>query len=132
MYRAINDYYGQEVDMITLKPLIADNVDYNLTQLNFKTISKKIEYILQLEYGHLIPSVINREWKIVQADLSQMIFSNLKHFQECSKQKLPYLKNYKLPRGIAIQQSDGRYKVVDGYHRICSVTDEKFLIIVAV
>lgn len=129
MYRTINDYYGQEVDMICLKPHVAEIVDSQLNSLKFKSLAKKLEYILQLEYGHLIPSVVNRGWYIVQTNVKELLFSNVHHFKECQKKDFRYLKNYKLPRAIVTQQPDGRYKVVDGYHRICAAGTDPFLVI---
>jgi len=132
IFKTMNDYYGEEVDIICLKPKVSEKVDLELLCLSGKNESKKMEYILELEYGHLIPTVINKNWDIVQIDQSQLIFSNQKHFEQCqSETKTKYLETYKLPRGVVSKQGDtGKYKVVDGYHRLCSVSpDQKFLVI---
>lgn len=123
-YKIGADYYGEEVQMISLNPNIARQVDILIESLRLKNITEKLEKILTLEYGHLIPSVRKKKWYVKQVNFDELYFSNEEHLEECKLdlEKQPdykkSLETYPYPRAITILNQDGKYKVIDGYHRL--------------
>ena len=128
------DYYGEEVQSIFLKPMIVHQVDQHLDNVRRISIAERLESILKLEYGHLIPSVIGREWFIKKISPNDLIFSNTEHFNQCkidNDENPNYkksLESFPYPRGICCQNPNGTYKVIDGYHRLVSIEDELLII----
>jgi len=127
-YKTGADYYGEEIQMIGITSNLAKQIENVLETLKNKNISEKIELILQLEYGHLIPSVIKRKWFVQQVSIDDMYFSNEEHYQKCKddldladqESYRQSLAEYPYPRAISILNPDGKYKVIDGYHRLVS------------
>lgn len=134
-YRIGNDYFGQEIEGIYLKPEISNKLDYYLAILMRLTDNhSRIEQILQMQFGHLIESVQNKDWNIISVNVNQLQFSNIERLTKCRKMtkegQLDYLDGYRLPRAIALKDPvTQKYRVVDGYHRICAAEHEQFLII---
>ena len=129
-----DDYYSQEVLSIVLKNEIAVRLDHHLNRMILLSDSKKIEMMLEIEYGKVLPTVQDKEWKITNLnDIDDLYFSNRSHYDKCMENDLSYLKDYKLPRALCIktQRKTGQYRVIDGYHRLCSAIKEKkaFLVI---
>lgn len=128
-----DDYHSQEVSEIKLKSEVALEIDTHLRYLINIPIKRKIEYVLTLEYGKLLPSVTNKNWLIGPVSKDDLHFSNQTHYERCSESDLSYLNGYNLPRGLCIKQSNGKYKVIDGYHRLCAAEKlgDNFLVIYA-
>lgn len=120
------DYYGEEINKITLKASVLQKLFNLLEHLRTKNISGKLEIILKLEYGHLIPSVVNKRWFVKQISPSNLYYSNSEHYAECladlekpeNSDYKQILEEYPYPRAITILNPDGKYKVIDGYHRL--------------
>ena len=125
-YQVGADYYGEEINKIHLKPILANKIANLLEHIRVRNISEKIEVILKMEYGHLIPSVMNKKWQVKQIPSDKLYYSNNDHFNECTAdltkpENASYsktLESYPYPRAITIMSPDGRYKVIDGYHRL--------------
>jgi len=127
-----DDYYSQEVSAIVLKEHVAINVDNLLNRMAMLDDSKRVELMLQIEYGKVIPLVMDREWQITTVhDVDELNFTNQHHYEECMSSDLSYLENYKLPRALCIYEGTKKYRVIDGYHRLCGAIKHKkpFLII---
>lgn len=125
-YQVGEDYYGEEIQGLTLKPQVATKIEHSLEELRIKNSTEKIEMILQMEYGRLIPSVINKKWAVSQVTPEELYYSNTEHHEQCKnnlqeEQNTEYAKTlseYPYPRGLAILNPNGKYKVIDGYHRL--------------
>ena len=125
-YQVGADYYGEEINKINLKASIGTKIDNILEHLRVRNISEKLEIILKMEYGHLIPSVVNKKWYVRQISPKNLYFSNSEHYDECladleKEDRAEYkkvLEEYPYPRAITILSPDGKYKVIDGYHRL--------------
>ena len=125
-FQCDQDYYGEEINKITLKKHYADEMANLLGGLMHKKTSERIEYILKLEYGYLIESVQNKQWELTSVPLSMLYFSNKKHYKKCvdelnedeNKAYAESLQKLMLPRGIVVRIDEDKYKVIDGYHRL--------------
>lgn len=132
-YTIGEDYYGEEINNVHLKPEIATKIEQSLEELRTKNITEKIELILKLEYGRLIPSVKNKKWHVCQVESRELHYSNQEHYAQCKfdlesdefKHYSEILKSYPYPRALTILNPDGQYKVIDGYHRLVGCSDDQ-------
>lgn len=119
-YFITDDYHSQEISAICLKDNVAQAVDQCLSQMVLLSDTKRIELMLDLEYGKIISSAYDKEWLITHVDVEDLHFSNSAHYERCMLDDMTYMKGYKLPRGLCILMPNGKYRVIDGYHRICA------------
>jgi len=132
-YHLDQDYYGEEVSQITLKSPLAEELSRALSGLQHKSSTERIEYVLKMEYGYLIPSVKGRKWYVVQIAKGDLYFSNQEHYEKCvaelqqeeSKEYTQSLLELKYPRAITARVEPHKYKVIDGYHRLAGSGTEK-------
>jgi hypothetical protein len=122
-------YYGDEICGVTMSPpegLIKTLCDFVL----LKESSRKIEYILNLEYNKVLPECKDREWEIkeIQRDLIHM--GSEDHANRVKNEDLSMYKNWNLPCGIVIKQGK-KYRLIDGYHRMTASTKDKVKVVVA-
>jgi len=120
-YHLTDDYYSQDVSSITLKPHIAEEIDRCLRQMVTLKDNRKIESILELEFGRVLPEIQNKEWRIAQVPADSLRFTNQALYNKCADEDLTYLDSYKLPRGLCIAEPTATYRVIDGYHRLAAV-----------
>jgi len=121
-YHLMDDYWSQEVSAVTLRKDIADNLSKCLLHMNSLDNSKKIEYMLELEYGKVLPELVNGTWMAATVPIDKLYYTNPTLHEECvDKAPIPYLEFYRLPRGLCVRERDAngyRYRVVDGYARL--------------
>lgn len=123
-----NGYYGQEVGSVTLydEHSVYSDID---KMLNLKSDTKKIEFVLTLEYGYILEDLNNRTYSIESIKKSDLIFGQREYVKRVQRQSY-YDEYYKSPRGIVIPQED-KYRLIDGYHRCLSHDGTKLKVIVA-
>jgi hypothetical protein len=118
-YNLMDDYWSQDVSTVKLKKNVADSLSKALFSLNKLSLNKKIEYLLKIEYGKLLPGVLDKIWRVTQVPVSQLYYSNPQLHEQCVKKgPLEFLDKYKLPRGLCIVEQPDKYKVIDGYARL--------------
>lgn len=115
-------YYGQELDSIILENDIAKNVTeqiYNFLRL--ESINDRIEYLLVLEYDHVLDDLVNKKWKIIEVDKEDIEIPNLQHYKNVPNLGFYSDSNYTDIRCI-IRETGAKmgkpYKLTDGYHRL--------------
>lgn len=116
----IGGYYGEEIGDITIKGPISDEIEkefWNVFALN--SLKEKVEYLLKLEYGKILPELSNSNYESMVIDKSDIIFGSKGHINQVSKKNLDFYsdRNYSGIRGIVIKSGD-KWRVIDGYHRI--------------
>ena len=82
-YRAINDYYGTEIEVVLLNPKLAEILDWHFYMLRGRSDAARIEYTLLTEYGRLLPTIANKKWYIGEVDYTELEFSNPIHLEKC-------------------------------------------------
>lgn len=113
-------YYGQETGDITIKEAIADKIEAELwTVFSLPTLKEKIEYLLKVEYGKVLPELSNCTYESILIDKDDVIFGVEKHLHKVMRKDLDFYsdKNYSGIRGIVVKSGD-KWRIVDGYHRI--------------
>ena len=126
-------YYGQETGDVTIKESIADKIEEELlTVFALPTLKEKIEYLLKVEYGKVLPELSNCSYESIVIDKDDIIFGTEKHLDKVMKKDLDFYsdKNYSGFRGIVVKSGE-KWRVIDGYHRIFSTKFPKVKVLVA-
>lgn len=113
-------YYGQETGDVTIKEAIADKIEADLwTVFALPTLKEKIEYLLKVEYGKVLPELSNCSYESIVIDKDDVVFGVEKHLNKVMKKDLDFYadRNYSGIRGIVVKSGD-KWRIVDGYHRI--------------
>lgn len=126
-------YYGQEVGDVKIKESIADKIEEELlTVFSLPSLKEKIEYLLKVEYGKILPEIVDSTYEYIVIDKDEIIFGVEKHLNKVMKKDLDFYsdKNYNGIRGIVVKSGD-KWRVIDGYHRIFSTKWPKVKVLVA-
>ena len=126
-------YYGQETGDVTIKKSIADKIEEELlTVFALPTLKEKIEYLLKVEYGKVLPELSNCSYESIVIDKEDVIFGVEKHLNKVMKKDLDFYsdKNYSGIRGIVVKSGD-KWRIVDGYHRIFTTKFPRLKVLVA-
>lgn len=118
-------YYGEEVNGVVFSEIksLEEKVE-RVLELN--TIKEKIDYILLLEYGHILPELKDKNYALIDISKGDVIFGSEGHYHKISNEDLSHYseKEYSGIRGIVLPKGD-KYRLIDGYHRMYSANDKK-------
>jgi hypothetical protein len=126
-------YYGEEIDDIILEDFIARKIENELEEaFNIIELTDRIEYLLILEYGELLPSLKGCEYSVETVERDSIIFGSDEHYRKVNSKNLEHYsdKNYQGIRGIALKKGD-KLKLIDGYHRSSTSEDRSIKILIA-
>jgi hypothetical protein len=119
-------YYGEEIDGVFLvNQSIIDEVKKGLFIDN---INNRVKYLLKLEYGHLLPDLINKDYRVKLINKKDILFGNEEYYKKIDIKDY-YNGDYLGIRCVVIKKGD-KYKLIDGYNRLVSTKKEKVLAIV--
>lgn len=124
-------YYGQEIGNISLDSVYADKLSQKINEsMVIDNVKDRVEYLLNLEYGYILPELLDKEYKILTINKSDIIFRNENHLKNVSTKELEFYSdiNYNGIRGI-VTKKEGKYRVIDGYNRL-SKTSKKSVIVI--
>jgi hypothetical protein len=125
----IGGYYGQETDGFIMDPSIFSKISSQIDFLyTLQSMSDKLKYVIELEYGHLTDTVKDSDFEIIsiyKTDIDNKSI-NKNHLFNVKQEDLSHYNRgvYNLPRGIVKKVSSG-YSIIDGYHRIEAISDRK-------
>jgi hypothetical protein len=125
---ACGGYYGEEIDSVKINrndKLLSDLNNFFLLKENHK----KIEFVLKMEYQKLLPELENLDWQIGSINKEDIDFGSDKHYKMVKKSNCDFYKKHSLPLGIVFAK-DGRYRLIDGYHRLCASEKDKAEVII--
>jgi uncharacterized phage protein (TIGR01671 family) len=120
-------YYGQEIESFKLKEDIIGRLETDLeSAFEITDLTKRIEFILNLENGWIIDEVKDSKYELQEVDRDDIIFGNLEHYKRVQREDLDFYsdRNYKGIRGIVKKNGD-KWKIIDGYHRISKSENRK-------
>jgi hypothetical protein len=124
-------YYGEEIGEVILDWRVARTCDKQIVDmLALKTDDEKILYVLKLEYGYVLEGLEKLHFTIRKVDKKDIFFPQEGYAKRLDPDMLERYEKWELPRGICVEDN-GKYKVVDGYHR-CTAGKGKIEIIVGV
>jgi hypothetical protein len=124
-------YYGQEIDGVFLEESVAKKIESQIYEaFSYTDIKSRVEWLLKLEYGDLLPELENKEWSVIRVQKSDIILASSGHLEKVSKKDLGYYstKNYAGIRGVAIRKSE-KFRLIDGYHRVTSADGDLLLLV---
>jgi hypothetical protein len=126
-------YYGEEIDDIILDDSTARKIENELDKaFDIIDLTERIEYLLMLEYGEILPTLQDRKYSIETVERDSIIFGSDEHYRKVNTKSLDHYsdKNYTGIRGIALVKDD-RYRLIDGYHRSSTSENIKIQLLIA-
>lgn len=129
-----NGYYGQELDGVFIKNNISKKLESQIeTILGINSDVELIHHILKLEYGKVLEVLENATFSVEYVKRSAIVFGNNEHFKNVIKKDMPYYsdRDYTGIRGIVLKRDDGKFRLIDGYHRCSKTENDKVRVIVA-
>jgi len=126
-------YYGQEIDDVLLENSVAQKIENQINEaLSIIDLTPRIEYLLMLEYGSILPALQGRQYSIETVERDSIIFGSDEHYRKVNTKSLDHYsdKNYNGIRGIALVK-DNRYRLIDGYHRSSTSENIKIQLLIA-
>ena len=113
-------YYGQEIESINLNVEIVERIEQDLDiAFSIEDFNGRIEYLLGVEYGYLLPELENCKYELMDIKKSDIIFGSINHYKKLEKCDYYNDLRYNNIRGIVIENG-GKYRLIDGYHRVFS------------
>jgi hypothetical protein len=113
-------YYGQEIEGIYL---VNDRL-IELIQLIIFTEDNdaRIRMALTNEYGYLLDELKDCHFELIDINLNDIIFGQPDHYR---KLRVDIIEKYRDYEGICgiVKEKDGKYSIVDGYHRCKAALD---------
>jgi len=126
-------YYGQEIDGVILEDVVSSKIEKQIDDaFNIIDLTERIEYLLTLEYGNVLPELKGCKYSIEKVERDSIIFGSDSHYRKVNEKKLDHYsdKNYNGIRGIAISKGD-RLRLIDGYHRCTTSEDRTVKLLIA-
>ena len=122
-------YYGDEVEDVTISISTLSSINAQCEILfQLGTLSEKLRYVLELEYGFLLDDVKDCEFELILIYKNHIDFKKLNqnHINNVKMEDLRHYapSEYDLPRGIVRGEIDN-YKIIDGFHRIIASENKK-------
>ena len=117
----IGGYYGEEIGTVTID--FASDIQKSIDEvLSMVTIKEKVDYILKLEYGYLLPELVDADYELKTIPVSDVVFGSEGHYKKIQTENLAHY-TYPSYCGImGVLKRDGdKYRIIDGYHRIFGV-----------
>ena len=93
-------------------------------------LSGRIEYLLGLEYGHLLPELVGCKYEAIEVNKEDIIFGSEGHYEKVKYKKLNHYldSNYNGIRGVVLlkeRKAGNQFRLIDGYHRCSSTQKDK-------
>lgn len=110
-------YYGEEITGVDL-PWDTKG-ELRQTIENYINAPNKIEFLLQLEYGYLLPVVTNKKWEIRSVPIGQVVAAQDDYRKKVSGD---LYKEYDGVVAIVVPNGD-KLRLIDGYHRYVSAVN---------
>ncbi len=113
-------YYGQEIGHVRLESRVSSKIQDDINEvISINTNAGKVEFVLNLEYGYILPELDGCNYEIVDIDVNSIIFGSIGQYKKVQSEKLEHYIDIKYsgPRGVVKKDGD-KYKIIDGYHRI--------------
>jgi hypothetical protein len=116
-------YYGEEIEGVYI-----ENSDLKKWFIKFqeaKTNKEKLFVALECEYGYVLDEVKEiDEWNIIEIENNEVSIGQMEHYQKMDQKIVKSYADFDLPRCVLFFK-DGKYKLIDGYHRLAANNEKK-------
>lgn len=111
-------YYGEELDDIHMTSELSTKI-YNdiVTGLSFSTLTEKVEWLLEYEYGECLEKHKGKEWKMCDVSPNDIEIQSKNHFDIIEDEYI--YEDYNDIFCLCYKSFD-KFKLIDGYHRLKS------------
>jgi len=126
-------YYGQEIDDVILEDSVAQKIEDQLDKaFSIIDLSERVEYLLMLEYGKILPELKDRKYSVETHERDSIIFGSDEHYRKVNTKSLDHYsdKNYTGIRGVALYKVD-KLRLIDGYHRSSASENRTIKLVIA-
>lgn len=121
-------YYGEEIGGVFFKG--QENLFADIEKLlKLQKNEEKMEFVLGREYGYILDVLKNKTWEISTIFKNQIVQKQETYHKKV--EKCDFYKDWKLPVCVVLDLSDGKYRMIDGYHRLVMSENDKIDVIVA-
>lgn len=110
-------FYGEEIESVKISDS-KNLVELINIALSINDLNSRIEFLLSLEYGSLLPHLEKRDWELSEIDVNDIIIRNESHLESVLKKDLKHYEDYDGIKGVVFLTKDDKWSLVDGYHRI--------------
>lgn len=116
-------YYGQEIGGIYLDWQDRADIEY-LIGLDAEITIKEL---LKREYGYLLDRLKTATFEVVRVNLSDVQLRQDEYARKVSEENLSTIEvsSRFFPVALCEEADDGKYAVIDGYHRVAKLKDTK-------
>lgn len=122
-------YYGEELHSITLRKKEIDILNKKISEIFlYQTLKEKCEFILKEEYGYLLDSIKDKQFKVLDILVSDIEFSQKDYKSKIDTRGNYSDKEYDSIRAICLKDGE-KWRVIDGYHRLTQTKLDKVKII---
>lgn len=99
------------------------NIDQAIASfMKLPTLKAKVDAILKLEYGYLLPGLEPLEWCFEKVAKDKILFGDETHYKKLEPEVVEQYKEFPFARGIVKRQGSKMF-LVDGYHRLAAAED---------
>jgi len=117
-------YYGEEISSVWIEDAIGEKCDNEIEEILSLEDDEKLRFVLVLEYGYLLDSLQNKKFKEICIDVKDISFGQEEYYKKVCQKTIDRYKEYPLPRGIVVSDSNNRYRLIDGYNRCAAATGQ--------
>jgi hypothetical protein len=118
-------YYGDEVDSVKFEDVVklAEKIE---AVLELSSVKEKIEYVLTVEYGSILPELKDKEYSLIEISKDDVIFGSEGQYKKVSTEDLTHYSNkeYSGIRGLLLPKGE-KFRLIDGYHRMFATNNKK-------
>jgi hypothetical protein len=121
-------FYGEEIESVKISNS-EKLVELINKGLSINDLNSRIEYLLDLEYGYLLPELEKRNWELSEINIDDIEIRNESHLESVYNKDLKHYDTYKGIMGVVILTKNDKWRLIDGYHRLSKVKKGKVKIL---
>jgi len=120
---AVPGYYGEEPGPVSLDSSEIEAINKFIIENMNVSNTEKIRNALIVEYGYILEALEGKELDNIQkVKVEDIRIGSPDHYTRIDRKSVESeyagYEEYGMPFGICIDDGDGKYRLVDGYHRI--------------
>lgn len=131
-FRAVGGYYGEELDSVSFREDFAGPADECVARLlELESPEDQLRCALEAEYGFVLDELTAAGFALEEVPRSHLILPQAQHAGSLSAKSLVPYRERRGVMGLAIADSQGLLRVVDGYHRLSATDHDPVEVIIA-